>query len=127
MATLTFEGETHDEIVRKVKRWLASVDGEEPHLDLVEAVERASEITKDALAVIAQVAPAPIARTEVVKAVTRMGYEATDQTRKAVIAGLDALAQATDDDVVKQIRQARNSVVYEMNAAAARQILKLLK
>lgn len=127
VATLTFEGETHAEIVRKVQRWLSSVDGHEEHLDLPEAVERASELTKDALSVIAQAAPAPIARTEVVKALTRMGYEATDQTRRAVIAGLDALSQATDDDVVKQMRQARNSVVYEMNAAAARQILKLLK
>src|SRR3989442_1461529 len=29
MPTVSFEGETHDEIVRKVRRWLASIDGEE--------------------------------------------------------------------------------------------------
>ena len=126
MPTLSFEGETHDEIVRKVRRWLVSAEGVDGHLALPEAVERASELTKDALTVIAQSAPAPIARSEVVKAVTRMGYEATDSTKKAVIAGLDALNDATEGDVVKRIEKARNSVVYEMNAAVARQVLRLL-
>jgi hypothetical protein len=123
---LSFEGETHDEIVRKVRRWLASVDGQEEHIDLPEAVERASELTKDALTVIAQAAPGPVARSEVVKALTRMGYEATDNTRRAVIAGLDALSDATEGDVVKRIERARNSVLYEMNAAVAKQVLRLL-
>ncbi len=126
MPTLSFEGETQDELVRKVRRWLVSVDGREGHLDLPEAVERASELTKDALTVIAQSAPAPIARSEVVKAMTRMGYEATESTKKAVIAGIDALSDATEGDVVKRIEKARNSVVYEMNAAVARQVLRLL-
>jgi hypothetical protein len=124
--TLSFEGETHAELVRKVRRWLVSIDGHEEHLDLPEAVERASELTKDALSVIAQSAPAPIARSEVVKAMTRMGYEATDSTKKAVIAGIDALSDATEGDVVKRIEKARNSVVYEMNAAVARQVLRIL-
>ena len=62
-----FEGETHDEIVRKVRRWLASLDGGE-HLSPVEVVERASELTKDALGVIAAAAPAPVAQSELVKA-----------------------------------------------------------
>jgi hypothetical protein len=128
---LSFEGETHDEIVRKVRRWLASVDGEGEHIGVAEAVERASELTKDALTVVAQAAPEPIARSEVVKALTRMGYEATDTTRRAVIAGLDALADAgtTPDgaSLVNRIERARNSVVYEMNSAVAKQILRLLK
>jgi hypothetical protein len=127
MPTLSFEGETHDEIVRKVRRWLASVEGQEEHLALPEAVERASEITKDALTVIAQAAPAPIARTEIVKSLTRMGYEATDSTKRAVIAGLDALSDATEGDVVRRIEKARNSVLYEMNAAVARQLLRSLR
>ena len=126
MPTLSFEGETHDELVRKVRRWLDSADGQNGHLALPEAVERASELTKDALTVIAQSAPAPIARSEVVKAMTRMGYEATESTKKAVIAGIDALSDATEGDVVKRIEKARNSVVYEMNAAVARQVLRLL-
>lgn len=127
MPTLSFEGETHDEIVRKVRRWLASVEGTEGHLDLPEAVERASELTKDALTVIAQAAPGPIGRSEITKALTRMGYDATDSTKRAVISGLDALSDATEGSVVKRIEKARNSVLYEMNAAVAKQVLRALK
>ena len=128
MASLSFEGETHDEIVRKVRRWLASLDGEpEGQLTPVEAVERASELTKDALTVIAKAAPAPVARSEVMKALTRMGYDATEATKKAVVNGLDALADATDSDVVKKVEARRNSIVYEMNAAVAKQLLKSLR
>ena len=128
MATLSFEGETHDEIVRKVRRWLASLEGSPDEvISPVEAVERASELTKDALTVIAQAAPAPVARSEVMKALTRMGYEATDSTRKAVISGLDALADASDTDVVKKLEGKRNSIVYEMNAAVAKQLLRTLR
>ena len=128
MPTLSFEGETHDELVRKVRRWLASVEGSsEEHLDLPEAVERASEITKDALTVVAQAAPAPIARSDIFKALTRMGYEATESTKRAVIAGLDALDDATEGDVVKRVQNARNSVLYEMNVAVAKQLLRSLR
>ena len=128
MASLTFEGETHDEIVRKVRRWLASIDGEEETITVTEAVERASELTKDALTVVAQAAPGPIARSEIVKALTRMGYEATDSTKRAVVAGLDALADAApDESLLRRVEKARNSVVYEMNAAVARQVLRALR
>jgi len=128
MATLSFDGETHDEIVRKVRRWLASLDGEEA-IGVVEAVERASELTKDALTVVAQAAPGPVARSDIVKALTRMGYDATDTTKHAVVAGLDALTDASHggEGIVKRIERARNSVVYEMNAAIARQILAILR
>lgn len=129
MASLAFEGETHDEIVRKVRRWLASVEGHEEHIDVTEAVERASELTKDALTVVAQAAPGPIGRSEIVKALTRMGYEATDTTKRAVVAGLDALADASQsgDGVLQRVEKARNSVFYEMNAAVARQVLRALR
>lgn len=128
MPTLSFEGETHDEIVRKVRRWLASLEGDESGtLTPVEAVERASELTKDALTVIAQAAPGPVARSDVMKGLTRMGYEATDSTRRAVIAGLDALADATEGSVLKRVSKARNSVLYEMNSAMARQFLRSLR
>ncbi len=129
VASLSFDGETHDEIVRKVRRWLASLDGHGPASTItpVEAVERASELTKDALTVLAQAAPGPMARSELMKALTRMGYEATDSTRKAVISGLDALADATDGDVVQRLEGRRNSIVYEMNAAFAKQLLRSLR
>ncbi len=129
MATLSFEGETHDEIVRKVRRWLSSVDAEEEHPGVVDTVERASELTKDALTVIAQAAPGPVGRSEIVRALTQMGYDATDATRRAVVAGLDAVADASHggDSIVQRVERARNTVVYEMNAAVARQVLRLLR
>lgn len=128
MPSLSFEGETHDEIVRKVRRWLASVEGvhEENHITLPVAVERASELTKDALAVIAQAAPGPIARSEIFKGLTRMGYDATENTKRTVIAGLDALAD-TEEGVLEKASDARRSVVYEMNSAVAKQILRAIR
>ena len=127
MPVLSFEGETHDEIVRKVRRWLASLDGQEERISVQEAVDRASELTKDALTVVAHAAPTPVARSEVVKALTRMGYEATDTTRQAVISGLDALSDATEGGVLKRVKKARNSVLYEMNSAVAKQVLRSMK
>jgi hypothetical protein len=124
MASLSFEGETHDEIVRKVKRWLGSLEGE--HITVVDAVERASELTKDALSIIAQSAPAPVARSEIVKSLTRMGYDATETTKRALVNGLDNLAD-TEEGVVNKVQGARRSVVYEMNAAVAKQVLKALR
>ena len=125
--TLSFEGESHDEIVRKVRRWLASIDGEvEETISITEAVDRASELTKDALTVIAQSAPGPVARSEVMKQLTRMGYEATDATKRAVISGLDALTEA-EGDLLRRAEGARKSVVYEMNSAVARQVLRALR
>ena len=62
MPVLSFEGETHDEIVRKVRRWLASIDGEDESISVQEAVDRASELTKDALTIVAQSAPGAVAR-----------------------------------------------------------------
>ena len=126
MPTLSFEGETHDEIVRKVRRWLASLEGHEQHLDLPEAVERASELTKDALTVVAAAAPGPVARSDITKALTRMGYDATDSTKRAVIAGLDAISE-TEGSILKRVGKARNSVLYEMNAAVAKQVLRALR
>lgn len=126
MPTLSFDGETHTEIVRKVRRWLASLDEPEDALTAVEAVERASELTKDALTVVAQAAPAPIRSSEVVKALTRMGYEATDSTKRAVVAGLDTLTEA-EGGVLKRMEGARKAAVYEMNAAVAKQVLRMLR
>ena len=126
MPTLSFEGETHAEIVRKVRRWLETLEGEEDAISLPEAVERASELTKDALTVIAKSAPGPVARSELMKQLTRMGYEATDNTKKAVISGLDALTEA-EGDLLKRASGARKSVVYEMNSAVAKQVLRALR
>src|SRR4051794_19080901 len=128
MPTLSFEGETHGEIVTKVRRWLASLEGEEEgHLTPVEAIEQGAEITKEALRIIASSAPAPVAQSDVVKALTGMGYKATDRTKQALIDGLDSLEEMTGGSLVKAARDARRAAVYEMNSAVAKQILKSLR
>jgi hypothetical protein len=128
MASLSFEGETHGEIVQKVRRWLASLEGEEEgHLTPTEAIEQGAEITKEALRVIASAAPQPIAQSDVVKALTGAGYKATDAFKKSLIDGLDSLGEITGDGILKTARDARKSVVYEMNSQVARQILKALR
>jgi hypothetical protein len=128
MPTLSFEGETHGEIVTKVRRWLASTTGaEDAHLSPAEAIEQGAELTKEALRIIASAAPTPVAESDVVKAITDLGYKATDATKQALMDGLGAVEEVTGGTVVKQARDARNSLVYEMNAAIARQILKALR
>jgi hypothetical protein len=125
MPSLSFEGETHGEIVQKVRRWLASVDGQEGEvLTPAEAISQGAELTKDALRVIAAAAPGPVAQSDVVKALTSMGYQATDATRDAVLAGLDAVEQATDGGLVKKVSGAGSKAMYEMNAAIARQLFR---
>lgn len=127
MATLSFEGETHGEIVQKVRRWLASIENRpEGHLSPVEAIEQGAEVTKDALRIIASAAPGPVAQNEVFKALTGMGYKATEATKQALIDGLASLDEVTGGSVVKQAQDARKSIVYEMNATIARQLLKAL-
>lgn len=127
MPTLSFDGETHDEIVRKVRRWLATVEGPDAHLTPAEAVEKASELTKDALTVIAAAAPGAVGERELVKQLTKAGYDLTDTTKRAVLSGLNALSDVTGGGFVKRAEDARKTVVYEMNAAMARQILKAIK
>jgi hypothetical protein len=128
MATLSFEGETHGELVTKVRRWLASVQGEQAgQLTPVEAIEQGAELTKEALRIIASSAPGPVKESEVVRAITDLGYRATDTTKQALIDGLDTVEELTGGSVVRQARDARNSLVYEMNATIARQILKVLR
>lgn len=128
MATLSFEGETHGELVVKVRRWLASVEGQDDgHLATTDAIEQGAELTKEALRIIAAAAPEPIAQHEVVKALTGMGYKATDATRDALIDGLDSVEEVTGGSVVKRARDVAEQAVYEMNSQVARQILKSLR
>ncbi len=110
MPTLSFEGETHGELVAKVRRWLASIDGEEDGLlSAAEAIEAGAELTKDALRIIASSAPAPVAHSDVVKALTGMGYKATEATKQALIDGLDAVEEITGGSVVKRARTTSRS------------------
>ena len=128
MPTLTFDGETHGEIVIKVRRWLASIDGEtEESISAVSAIEQGAELTKDALRIIAAAAPSPIARTELMKGLTNLGYKATDTTKDARVSGLDSLEEATGGSVVRQVQKAGRRAAYEMNSTIARQVLKSLR
>lgn len=128
MASLTFEGETHGEIVLKVRRWLASVEGEEAgHLSPVEAIEQGAEITKEALRIIASAAPEPVAQSEVVKALTGAGYKATDSVKRTLVDALDALGEVTGGGIVRVASDAGKNAVYQMNVQVARQLLKALK
>jgi hypothetical protein len=129
MATLSFEGETHGELVVKVRRWLASIEGEEEggHIEPVDAISQGAELTKEALRIIAASAPEPIAQNEVVKALTSMGYKATDATKDALIDGLDSVEEVTGGSVVKRARDVTQQAVYQMNAQVAKQILKSLR
>ncbi len=128
MATISFDGETHGEMVVKVRRWLASLEGQEegkvsPH----EAIEQGAELTKEALRIIASAAPEPVAQSEIVKALTSAGYKATDATKAAFIDGLDSVEEVTGGSVVKMARDASKSAMYQMNTTVARQILKSLR
>jgi hypothetical protein len=127
MPTLSFDGETHGEIVVKVRRWLASLDGEEgSSLSAAEAVNQGAELTKDALRIIAASAPDPVAQSDLVKGLTNMGYKATDTTRSAVIAGLDSIEEMTGGSVVRQATETGRKVVLQMNSTVAKQILRAL-
>ncbi len=128
MPTLTFEGETHGEIVIKVTRWLASLEESAPgNLSAVEAVNQGAELTKDALRIIAAAAPAPVAQSDVVKGLTNMGYKVTDATKDAVVMGLDTIEEATGGSVVRQVTKTGRKVVWEMNSTVARQVLTGLR
>ncbi|MCB1258495.1 MAG: hypothetical protein KDB26_15395 [Microthrixaceae bacterium] len=128
MPTLTFEGETHNEILVKVRRWLASVEGTEAaNVSAADAISQGAEVTKEALRIIATAAPEPIAQSEVVKGLTNMGYKVTDATKDALVSGLDSIEEATGGGVVKQASKAAGKVVYEMNATMAKQLLRSLR
>ncbi|HVX16546.1 MAG TPA: hypothetical protein VHA73_00810 [Acidimicrobiales bacterium] len=128
MATLSFEGETHGELVVKVRRWLASVEGQKAgSLTPTEAVVQGAELTKEALRVIAAAAPEPIAQNEVVKALTSAGYKVTDTAKDALVDSLDSVEELTGGSVLKMARDARRSAMYQMNSAIAKQVLRALR
>lgn len=128
MASLSFEGETHQDLVVRVRRWLASVDAGTPEGELspTEVISQGAELTKEALRVIAQAAPAPVAESELVKSLTSLGYKATDATKTALIDGLTALEAATGGSVVERANASGRKAMYQMSEAVARQFLKNL-
>ena len=125
MPTLSFDGETHDEIVQKVRRWLASIDGDPlARVGVVDVVNQSAELTKDALQVVAQSAPGGIGESDLMKALTTMGYKATDQTRETAVTALDAVDTIRNRRIALQASTGGTKAVFPMNAAVAKQILK---
>jgi len=92
-----------------------------------EAVTQGAEVTKDALRIIAAAAPDPVAQSDVVKGLTNLGYKATDTTKAAVVAGLDSLEEMTGGSVVRQATETGRKVVWQMNSAVAKQVLRALR
>ncbi len=109
-----------------MRAWLASVDSESGR-SAAELVETSADLTKDALRIVAAVAPAPIAESELVTRLTEMGYRVTDMGRDGMLAGLDGLAQVSDGSVVKRASQTGARVLYEMNSSVAKQLLKTIR
>jgi len=127
MPKVIFEGETHADIVAQVKRWLASTNANaDGQITVSQAVSQGAELTKDALRIIASAAPKPIAENDVVKALTDLGYKATDATKERLVDGLDQVEELTGGSVVKTVSKKGRNAVYEMNVAIAKQILKTL-
>lgn len=127
MPKVIFEAETHPELVAQVKRWLTSLKVEDDgSITVQEAISQGAELTKDALRIIAGAAPKPIAQNEVVKALTEMGYKATDATKERLVEGLGSVEDLTGGSVLKQVSDRGRSAVYEMNVTIAKQILKQL-
>ena len=83
-------------------------------------------MTKDALRVIAESAPGGVGQSDLIKALTTMGYKATDSTRDATLLGLDAMETATGGSIVRNVAEAGSKAVYEMNAQVAKQFLRAL-
>ena len=128
MPTLTFEGETHGEIVVKVRRWLASLEGDPTgQLSPAEAITQGAEVTKEVLRVIAYSAPGPIAPSDLFKTLNTMGYKATDASADALMSSLDGIEEATGGSVVRQVTEAGRKAAWEMNSTIAKQLLRSLR
>jgi hypothetical protein len=123
--TVTFEGDTHADIVDQVKTWLATVE-EPDRLSAAEAIEQGAGLYKDALRIIAAAAPRPVAENEIVKSLTDMGYRATDVTKERMLDGLARVEELSGGTLVKDVRDTGQKAVFQMNATLAKQILRQL-
>ncbi|MCU0270004.1 MAG: hypothetical protein MUF83_15350 [Acidimicrobiales bacterium] len=127
MPKVIFEAETQAEIVAQVRRWLSSLDADdEGAISVQQAIEQGAELTKDALRIIAAAAPRPVAQNDLVKALTGMGYKATDVTKGRLVDGLQNVEALTGGSVLRAVGSRGRNAVYEMNVTVAKQILKTL-
>lgn len=127
MPKVIFEGDSQQEIVAQVKRWLVSMEADDQgNISVSQAIEQGAELTKDALRIIAAAAPKPIAENDVVKALADMGYKATDVTKGRLVDGLRSVETLTGGSVLQEVGERGRNAVYEMNVTMAKQILKSL-
>lgn len=125
MPQVVFEGETHQEIVQQVKRWLTSQEADgDGSITVSQAVGQGAGLTKDALRLVASAAPEPVAQSELVKGLTDLGYKATDSSSAAITKGLDTVDRLSGGSVLKRVSETGRGVMYEMNAGVAKGILK---
>lgn len=127
MPKLIFEADTQAELLHQVRTWLTSLEADdEGMITMSQAISQGAELTKDALRIVAAAAPKPVAKSDLVRQLTEMGYKATDATSRALVDGLDNVETVTGGSVVKQVSERGRSAVYQMNAAVAKQVLKAL-
>jgi hypothetical protein len=127
MPKVIFEGETQQDIVAQVRRWLTSMEADDQGaITVSQAIEQGAGLTKDALRIIASAAPKPVAENDVVKSLTDMGYKATDVTKERLVDGLRSVESLTGGSVLRTVSERGRSAVYEMNVNIAKQILKTL-
>lgn len=127
MPQLTFQADTHGELVAQVKQWLASAEeGADGPLSVADAIAQGAGLTKDALRIIAAAAPAPVAQNDVVRSLTDMGYKATDTTSKALVDGLRSVEALTGGAVLEQVQEKGRATFWAMNAKVAKQVLRSL-
>lgn len=126
MARLTFEADTHGELVAQVRAWLASVENTEGSISVADAISQGAGLTKDALRIIAAAAPAPVAQSDVVKSLTGMGYKVTDSTSKALVDGLQSVEALTGGSVIEQVSDRGRATLWSMNQKVAKQVLRTL-
>ena len=132
MATVTFEAETLDELVRKMKAWIRSADEmANRSAGIASVVGRTSEATSDlakaAIELIAKAAPEPVSSSELFKRLTALGYEVTETAQKTVTSTLDALSNTEDEGgLMDRVDKARDAALYEMSQAVARGVLRII-
>jgi hypothetical protein len=127
MPRLIFEGDTHGDLVAQVRQWLASVE-ENPDgtMSVADAIAQGAGLTKDALRIIAQSAPAPVAQSELARSLTDMGYKVTDATSKAMVDGLKSVEALTGGSVIEQVTDKGRATLWSMNQKVAKQVLRTL-
>lgn len=132
MATVTFEAETPEELLRKMRTWVKSADRmstkSNPLSDAVgKTTEATSDLAKAAIELIAKAAPEPVSSSDLFRVLTSLGYEVSDTAKKAVTATLDALSDSGGEDgLLDRVDKARDAALYEMSQAVARGVLKII-